>query len=346
MVRPAPQHRDLAVGKDALVAEGVRTGLGVPGRHHAILADGGDHLGAAPGLLIRRERERADVAGAVAVHALRREDRRDVARVGDLVRFLGGRVPRFEDAPDRRLVSARGITPGGRGLDRRFQIVGADPRARPADGGELIVDAPAVGHPIARVDHERLRNVRRLEPCGDLAGRVEEDREADLVLLAVLESFRPREARIGEHAEEVDLELAGSLRDLTEPREIPIRDRAFGVEEDERDRANAVLGAGPANLAVEIERADVLHARGFDGLRRRCDGHEQEQRQKDGAVADGGSHDWSPLFFFVVRPGLPDGATLDPAAGSGPIPERSVRKTSVAASLRAIDPSRTAVHAV
>ena len=67
----------------------------------------------------------------------------------------------------------------GQRLDDGAQVVRADPRAQLAHGGEAVVDAAAVDHPVGGGDNEGLRGHARAEAERQIAGRVHDDGERD-----------------------------------------------------------------------------------------------------------------------------------------------------------------------
>ena len=77
--RPLEKNVLVSLGQTAIVHElGVRRIVGVPWRHRAVLHLRGDRPCVRPRVLIRKERHRADLSGAVTVRAILVKDRRDV----------------------------------------------------------------------------------------------------------------------------------------------------------------------------------------------------------------------------------------------------------------------------
>jgi hypothetical protein len=106
LVDPGQQRGTLPGGQAPVVGEVAVARVGVPGRHPAILDRLTDRPGPPPRLGEGQERERGDLAGAVARLALLLQDRRDVGGEGD-------RADR-----DRTLARrARRIAPRGHGVD-------------------------------------------------------------------------------------------------------------------------------------------------------------------------------------------------------------------------------------
>jgi hypothetical protein len=251
---PGAEDSDLAHGETSLILE-VPDPLGrVPGRHVARLGHGRRGLRVLLRLGVVREREGRDAACPVAGDAVRVEDRRDVPGVGRTLRDLP-LVRALEDA-------AHGL---GRRRGERLPVVERRERV-----GEVLVPRvlallpellPAVVDPapvddLAITDDEGLGRHARLEARGELAVRIEHERELRLVLLLVLDELRPGEGRVGEDAVEDDV-LVG-LRDLVELGDVLVRDRALGIEED--DDARPGLVADHVDRAFEVE--DVCRGEG------------------------------------------------------------------------------------
>ncbi|MEM6569738.1 MAG: hypothetical protein AAF957_15115 [Planctomycetota bacterium] len=77
-------------------------------------------------------------------------------------------------------------------------------RARLADRSESVVDTTAVDQSIVRPHDVRFRHVGRTQLAREVARRVEEQRERDLVLVAEGAALGRRQERIGQDAVELD----------------------------------------------------------------------------------------------------------------------------------------------
>ncbi len=82
--RPVANRPDLRVGQHTRTDELTRLAARLPRRHHTARRDVDDLRRALPHVEVRGEGERSDFAGAMTGRAVLENDRRDVARKGDL----------------------------------------------------------------------------------------------------------------------------------------------------------------------------------------------------------------------------------------------------------------------
>ena len=252
---PGRQDLDLVVGQPSLVGEVAVVGSRVPRRHVARLGHRGDRARALGRVLEGHERERRDRSGVVAAGAVGLEDRRDLSRVGDRLGCAGD-GPRLERAAHRRRAVGEWSEARGDGRDRVLEVVVAHLRLRLAQLEKRVVDPPAVEQLAVAAEDERLGRVSRRESPREVARRVEDHGEADLILLRVLDRLAPGKRGIRQDAEDLEVVVPAGARERVERRDRAVGDRAIGREEDDGRRARPATRADGVHVPLEVESAE------------------------------------------------------------------------------------------
>ena len=303
---PGGEERHLARRKVALAAKGAETLRRAPGRHDAFGGDMGQRLRAARRLGIAVQREGRDGPGPVAFDAMGGQQGLDVAVVGHLVRQR--LVPGLEDAAHRLGAARRRDAALAERVQHGLQVVMGEGVAQHADGGEAVVDAPAVDGPVVGGDDEGFRHAARAEAQRQIAGAVEQHREGEAVIVDEGPRLGRRQQRVGDDAVKGDPGRIGASMERVQLRRIAVGDGAGGVHENQRQRhrlavhaAQAVDAAGEVDHAQAVEMGRLARpglARWGGGLgrggvfvgRRHAageDGEEGASRQEQGAGCGG-----------------------------------------------------------
>ena len=204
---------------------GVSWGAAFQGGIRRSLVTVGDVARAFAGLGEGLERERTDLAPAMALEAVLLEDGRNRAAVGRHRR----RLARLGDrAADRRHLRRHHGAPFQDGGDGVVQLAGRRVGVPLLPRGELVVDPSVVADPALVVDDERLGRDggAKLRRQGHVL--VVHDRVLQAEVLRVRSHLGRRQVGVGADADQPERLRGELLDDPVERRAVRVRDRAFG----------------------------------------------------------------------------------------------------------------------
>ena len=291
----------------------------------------------AAGVVVGPQRERADLARAVARLALLLDDPRDVGgerHRADLDRILGllllqgghdlrGRRP--DPRPALRLgpadhgpglgpvQQATGDRRGGRldllaGQDRveRLAQIGMRGGRLACPPGVLVVDRPPVADLGAAVEHEDLARALHQGQVGHEVARVLQDGEVDPVLPGMGGHLLDGLMGIGVDRQEDDAPVLVRLVKLHQPRRVEVADRAIGPREGQDDGPLAAESVERDRGPLGVLEGEVGHALADRaGDRRRLgradrpggEGHQGRDQEPSACIANGHPLHPSPSRF-------------------------------------------------
>ena len=249
---------------------------------HATLFDHfRDRFRPARDFVVTGERERRDLAVAVAFHAAAVQDARDLFRICDGAVRL--RLPQLADETAGRFRRRlRNRLAGEQLFQRDFQIVPLGFVARIADA-VLIVDPAVVTHVARFVQHEHFRSALGSQLIRHDVPRVFQQRERNVVNPRVRGDFRDGILRVRVDPHERHAARFEFRRQLRQPRPVQFSERTFRPQKRNDHQLVVLEFVQRMRLPAKIfqrEIGDRLIRRGsLGGAGREAREHDQQGRK-------------------------------------------------------------------